>query len=65
MTAETDTEAVDELELVRRHRYREAREAGFSIVEAALFADGDADVGELRKLVAAGCAVGLIRRIVL
>lgn len=54
-----------ELDAVRRHRYQEARTAGFSIVEACLFADGDGDVGELRKLVAAGCAVGLIRRIVL
>lgn len=58
-------EETDERELVYRHRYREAREAGFSIVEAALFSESDADVGELRRLVALGCPAGLIRKIVL
>lgn len=46
-------------------RYREARRAGLTIVEARLFAESDADVGELRKLVKGGCPVELIRDIVL
>lgn len=46
-------------------RYREARRAGLTIVEARLFAESPADVGELRKLVKGGCPVELIRDIVL
>lgn len=46
-------------------RRREARKAGLSIVEAELFADSDADIGQLRKLVKSGCPIDLIREIVL
>lgn len=48
-----------------RWRYREARQAGFSIVEASLFADSDVDIEQLRKLVKGGCPVETIRLIVL
>lgn len=64
MTVEQDTE-VDETEAVYRHRYREARDAGMSIVEAQLFADSDGDLAVLRKLLAAGCTPQMILRILL
>ena len=54
-----------EREQVYRHRYKEARDAGMSIVEASLFADSDGDLAELRRLVQLGCPIQLIRRIVL
>ena len=57
--------ATAEAQQVYRHRYREAREAGMSIVEASLFADSDGDLAELRRLVELGCPIQLIRRIVL
>jgi len=63
MTAETDT-SDEQLEVVRR-RYTEARKAGLTIIEAKLFAESDADVGELRRLVRAGCPVETLRAIVL
>ena len=46
-------------------RYREARRAGLTIVEARLFQDSEAKLDELRKLVAGECPVELIRKIVL
>lgn len=49
----------EQQEAVRR-RYKEARAAGLSIVEAKLFAESDADVGQLRKLVAGECPPRLI-----
>lgn len=55
----------DELLEVRRRRYREARRAGLSIVEAELFADSDSDIGFLRNLVRDGCDPGLIASILL
>lgn len=55
----------DEALEVRRRRYKEARAAGLSIVEAKLFADGGQDIGWLRLLVRDGCAPALIRRIML
>lgn len=58
-------EDVDEGVEVYRRRYHEARKAGFTMVEAQLFADSKADVGVLRKLVKDGCPVDLIRAIVL
>jgi hypothetical protein len=54
----------DELLEVRRRRYQEARSAGLSIAEARLFADGDQDVGTLRRLVAGKCPPDLIALIV-
>jgi hypothetical protein len=60
-----DGEWSDELLEVRRRRYQEAREAGLSIVEAKLFADGDQDVGTLRRLVALHCEPDLIALIVI
>ncbi len=55
----------DEQYEVGRRRYTEARRAGLTIVEATLFAESDADVGELRRLVQAGCPVEQLRAIVL
>lgn len=54
----------EQLEILRR-RYTEARKAGLTIVEARLFAESDADVGELRRLVEHGCPIDQIRAIVL
>lgn len=47
-----DLELSDEAREVRRRRYKEARRAGLSLVEAELFADSDVDIGVLRNLVA-------------
>jgi membrane-associated PAP2 superfamily phosphatase len=58
-------EADDERALMYRRRYREARRAGLTIVEAQLFASSRADIGQLRRLVAADCPPDLIRRIML
>ena len=46
-------------------RYREARRAGLSIVEARLFAESDADVRDLRRLVERGCPLELLPKILL
>jgi len=54
----------EQLEVLRR-RYTEARRAGLTIAEATLFAESDADVGELRRLVRDGCPVETLRLIVL
>jgi len=63
MVAEADT-SEEQLQVLRR-RYQEARKAGLTIVEAKLFAESDADVGELRRLVRDGCPVETLRAIVL
>jgi len=54
----------EQLEVLRR-RYTEARRAGLTIAEATLYAESDADVGELRRLVRDGCPVETLRAIVL
>lgn len=46
---------LSEQQHVRARRFREARKAGLTLVEARLFADSDTDIGLLRKLAAAGC----------
>jgi hypothetical protein len=58
-------EQADEVLHVFYRRYREARAAGLSFVEARLFADSDADIGWLRKLVRDECSPELIASIVL
>lgn len=55
-----DSEALE----VRRRRQDEARAAGLTEAESAIFADNGEDVGVLRKLVAAGCDPKLIALIV-
>lgn len=50
---------------VRNWRYDEARRAGLTPVESALFAESDRDLSELRKLVKKGCPVDKLRLIVL
>lgn len=50
---------------VRNWRYDEARQAGLTPVESAMFAESDRDLGELRKLVSKGCPLETIRAIVL
>ncbi len=55
----------NEKERVRRRRYWEALDAGLTSPEARLFAESEADIGQLRSLVAAGCPLDTIRRIVL
>lgn len=50
---------------VRNWRYDEARRAGLTPVESALFAESDRDIAELRRLVKAGCPVDQLRAIVL
>lgn len=62
---EPDVPGYDERLSVYYNRYLEAKQAGLTMAERRLFAESDADIGVLRKLVAAGCPVELIRRIVL
>jgi hypothetical protein len=62
---EPSEEMSDELLEVKRRRYQEARRAGLTIAEAQLFADSDADLRWLRKLVADGCDPTLIANILL
>lgn len=50
---------------VTASRAREARQAGLSRVEARMFAESDQDIGTLRRLVASGCPVETLRKIVL
>ena len=50
---------------VRNWRFDAARKAGLSGVEAALFAESDRDLAELRKLIEKGCPVEQLRAIVL
>jgi hypothetical protein len=56
---------VDERELVHRRRFDEAFAAGLVVEEALRFADSDVDIGDLRRLVLAGCPPELIVRILL
>lgn len=68
--ADEQPDRVDELRLeenweVIRRRYAEARMAGLSVVESQLFADSGQDIGQLRKLVKAGCPVETLRLIVI
>lgn len=54
----------DECVEVLRRRYQEARKAGLSIAEAQLFSESDIDVGQLRRLVRAGCPPAVIAKII-
>lgn len=63
---ESDVPGFDEARsTVYYHRYNAAKEAGLTMLERRLFAESDADIGVLRKLVRDGCPVDLIRKIVL
>ena len=50
---------------VWRNRYLEARRAGLDHTDALRFAYAETDIGQLRRLVADGCAPRLIARIVI
>lgn len=66
LAAKTDTTAgVDEQGQVDMRRYQEAKEAGFTHEEACVFSVAGIDVGELRRLVKAGCPPDLAARILL
>lgn len=54
----------DEERAVFEHRYDEARTAGLTMAEAMMFAENHVDVGQLRKLVKAGCPPRVIAAIV-
>lgn len=60
-----ESELSTEAQVVVFRRFREARDAGLTLVEARLFAESDADVGVLRKLVAGGCKPATAARILL
>lgn len=64
MKAGCDRLSLEQL-AVRNWRYDEARRAGLSGVEAALFAESDRDLRELRRLVEKGATPLQIRAIVL
>ncbi len=55
----------DEQAGVLHYRYQQARHAGLIPEDALRFAESDADIGELRKLAAAGCPPELVLQIVL
>ena len=58
-------ELEDEQVRVWNRRYTEARAAGLEHLDAIRFARSDRDVGELRRLVKAGCPPTVLARIVL
>lgn len=53
-----------EARAVFQWRYDQAREAGLTLREAAMFAEHGQDIGLLRKLVKAGCPPSRIADIV-
>lgn len=55
----------DVARVVLRRRFLEARDAGLTMVEARLFAESTADVGQLRLLVKGGCPPRVIADIIL
>jgi hypothetical protein len=61
--AATESDHYTEPQRVVFRRFREAREAGLTLVEARLFAESDADIGVLRKLVRDGCPPKTMARI--
>lgn len=64
--ADTDheQERVEQAEEDRlSRRYFEARQYGFTREEATAFSNGDVDIGELRRLIAAGCPAATAARI--
>lgn len=66
MPAAAPTPAIcDEQIAVLERRFLEARRAGLSHTDARRFAEGACDVGVLRRLVADGCPVVLLARIVI
>jgi hypothetical protein len=62
LSAAEDTELTEAAAVFLR-RYTEAREFGFCEVDARLFAGSGMDVGELRRLRAAGCSPRLAAKI--
>lgn len=60
-----DEEAPSEALSVIQWRFEQAREAGLTRIEARLWAESEADVGELRKLVAKEAKPQQIAKIVL
>lgn len=64
MTADGERLSLEQL-AVRNWRYDEARKAGLTPLESALFAESDRELAELRKLLRAGCPLEQIRAIVL
>jgi hypothetical protein len=44
-----------EVQLVRRWRREQFHELGFTLTEAYLLADAPVDLGDARRLIAAGC----------
>jgi hypothetical protein len=55
----------DDVLAVHLKRYREARAAGLTIVEAKIWADSGDDVGELRRLIRLGCPADALAKILL
>lgn len=60
-----ETEVSDEQRQVDMWRKRQALQAGLTPLEARIWAESEADVGTLRRLVKDGCPVRLIREIVI
>ena len=54
-----------ELQRIVFRRFTEARAAGLTLIEARLFAESDADIGHLRRLIRDGCKPALIAKILI
>lgn len=65
VTDDDPTSIWPEATRVRIRRFREARTAGMTVLEAKLFAESEIDIGELRRLVKLECPVEQITRILL
>lgn len=64
MSGVTEEEDADVFDAYERVRFREAREAGLTRIEARRFALGETPLHTLWRLRAAGCPAATIARIV-
>lgn len=60
-----DTVALSEQQEVVLHRYHEARDYGFTRLEARLYAESGIDCGELRRLIRVKCPPAVAAKILL
>lgn len=55
----------NEQAIVLVRRFREAKDAGMTRIEARLFAESEIDIGDLRRLVKLGWPPGLLAKVLL
>jgi hypothetical protein len=60
-----DAEPIDEQTMIRRWRRRQFLRLGFSLNQAQRLTNASVDLGQMRKLIAAGCPHEIAQRILL